>query len=297
MNQVLLSKFGADRPGLAALQAGITACYTCSSCASECPVNRMTDRLHPVRIVRMAAFGLFDELIRLPEIWYCLQCRRCKHICPMTVKPSVLIDYLRRKAVRQGVVPRDTAQRVKSLVRQLHRVRRRAVMSAIEGQPMPDVARKWHETAQEPGNGSTPAAPVELHSGANSFKRSCALYLDFPTNLSSCYTCSECSNSCPVFFERNVFDPLWIFRMAAFGLSQELLSAPSIWLCLECRSCTEACGQRVRGHLVIRRIRELAVERGLVGREFQAHWRDMEKEIYQHFLKKVDAVSGFHLEG
>jgi heterodisulfide reductase subunit C len=278
MNQVLQSKFGVDHAGLAALRARIACCYTCSSCAAECPVNRMTNRLGPLK------------LVRLPEIWYCLMCRRCKHICPMTVKPSMLIDFLRRESVRQRVVPPDTAQRVKSLARQLHRIRCRGVIRALEGETLSDVAREWNHQEEAP-------ATVEVPAGADSFRKSCTLYLGYPTNLTSCYTCCECSNSCPVFFERDVFDPLWIFRMAALGYGEELLSSPSIWLCLECGSCTEACGQRVRGHLVIRRIRELTLENGFAGPEFQVRWRDMEEEIYGHFLMEVDAVSGFRPQG
>jgi ferredoxin len=162
MNQVLQSKFGVDHAGLAALRAGIAYCYTCGSCSAECPVNRMTSRLNPLKLVRMAAFGLFYELVRLPEIWYCLMCRRCKHICPMTVKPSMLIDFLRREAVRQHVVPPDTAQRVKSLTRQLHRIRRRAVIRAFEGETIADVAREWNHPAGGPPAAGLPRSPANF---------------------------------------------------------------------------------------------------------------------------------------
>jgi heterodisulfide reductase subunit C len=52
-----------------AVPADFHMCYTCRSCASECPVNQATGRLHPVKIVWMANLGLLDDLLQAPEIW------------------------------------------------------------------------------------------------------------------------------------------------------------------------------------------------------------------------------------
>jgi heterodisulfide reductase subunit C len=57
-------------------------CWTCGSCDLECPVNRATNRLRPQKLVRMANLGMLEELLGLPEIWYCLNCRRCMMTCP-----------------------------------------------------------------------------------------------------------------------------------------------------------------------------------------------------------------------
>jgi len=65
--------------------------------------------------------------------------------------------------------------------------------------------------------------------------------------MSSCFTCGECSSSCPVAVERSAFDPRFIFRMVNLGLAEELLLSPSIWLCVQCGRCTEACSQLVDG--------------------------------------------------
>ncbi|MBL6966865.1 MAG: hypothetical protein ISR62_00370 [Desulfobacteraceae bacterium] len=46
-------------------------CYTCWTCSTECPGYVFGNRLSPTRLVRMAHFGLMDELMEGPEIWYC----------------------------------------------------------------------------------------------------------------------------------------------------------------------------------------------------------------------------------
>jgi heterodisulfide reductase subunit C len=90
-----------------------------------------------------------------------------------------------------------------------------------------------------------------------------------------------------VFRERRVFDPMWIIRMVAMGFREELFRSPSIWLCIDCQSCTHACPQRVRGHLVLRRVQELAYSTGFAHPEFPKRWRMAQQLIYSHFLVEV----------
>ena len=96
-------------------RAGIRCCWTCGSCDFECPVNIATGRLRPQKIVRMAAIGMLDELLDLPEIWYCLTCRRCAQICPNAVSPAAVIAYIRREMVSSGRISWETVQRYRDL--------------------------------------------------------------------------------------------------------------------------------------------------------------------------------------
>jgi heterodisulfide reductase subunit C len=75
-----------------AVHAESHMCWTCRSCANECPVNLASGRLQPIKIAWMANLGLLDELLWAPEIWYCQQCNRCNQICPMKVKPDVPVE-------------------------------------------------------------------------------------------------------------------------------------------------------------------------------------------------------------
>lgn len=93
--------------------ADSTMCWTCSSCDSECPVEIATNRLRPQRIVRFANLGLIEELIALPEIWYCLTCRRCTDACTQKVDGCLMIARLRELAAREGKVSEDFALRLR----------------------------------------------------------------------------------------------------------------------------------------------------------------------------------------
>lgn len=51
--------------------ADIDRCWTCGACDNSCPVNLAAGRLRPQRNVRMAFYGMLDQLLALPDIWYC----------------------------------------------------------------------------------------------------------------------------------------------------------------------------------------------------------------------------------
>ena len=103
-------------------------CWSCSSCDSECPVNIATNRLRPQKIVRLAYLGFFEELLTIPEIWYCLTCRRCSQVCPNLVKPAMLVGYARLEASRLGLVRPQTLWQYNELFRRFQRVRWHAAL-------------------------------------------------------------------------------------------------------------------------------------------------------------------------
>ena len=82
--------------------------------------------------------------------------------------------------------------------------------------------------------------------------------------------------------------------MVNLGLEEEILRSPSIWLCIACERCTEACGERVTGHLIIQRLQELALKEGIVDKGFPFRWKEAQKAIYPLYIKKIDALFGFH---
>ena len=90
--------------------------------------------------------------------------------------------------------------------------------------------------------------------------------------------------------ERSVFDPRSIFRMANFGLSEELLRSPSIWLCIGCQRCTEACSQLVKGHLLIEHLQQRAIEEGFVDPRFPRRLQKADQIIYARFLDEIDGI-------
>jgi heterodisulfide reductase subunit C len=268
-------------------QADVSVCWTCSTCDSECPIFRATGRLRPQKVVRMANLGFLEDLLSLPEIWYCLRCKRCNQVCPNLVKPAALIRFLRNDAIRRNLFSWEWFSRYRNLFLRFQRVRWHAAEQSLNGEitsPGPDLWRHWLDTPIEgvkgeitlndlsPSDGFTDAAGV--------------------SDTRACFNCSECSNACPIFFERSLFDPQWIFRMVNLGLEQEILGSPSIWLCIGCQRCTDACGEGVKGHLIIQRLQELALAEGAVDKGFPFRWKKAQETIYPLFLEEIDALLG-----
>ena len=268
--------------------AAINMCWTCQSCSTECPVNLATNRLNPMKIIRMANFGLIDELFSDPSIWYCQSCNRCIQVCPMTVKPASVITFIRESMLKRNLVSAETYQRFTDLLRRFHRVRRHGILSCLKKEKLSMSREKFDELL------NTPVKPEED-----------AVLIDFASQLSpallkglreaetlSCFTCAACSSSCPVFYERGLFEPQSVFRMANLGLTDRLLSSPWIWICIGCQRCTDNCGQLVKGHSTIESLRALAVKEGFVPVSFASHLKEMEKVIYPYLLEEIDRLLG-----
>jgi len=271
--------------------ADSTLCWTCSSCDSECPVEIATNRLRPQRIVRLANLGLIEELIASSEIWYCLTCRRCSKICPNLVKPETLVRYARDTAVRCGVVAYETACAYYDLFRRFQRVRWHAVYNCLHGNSEPITDARWHSWLDTPiPDSNAGIASHSLFKTNRSFRQAAK-----GADMSSCFTCGECSSSCPVAVERSAFDPRFIFRMVNLGLAEELLLSPSIWLCVQCGRCTEACSQLVDGCRMMASLRELAVREGKVDEGFPLRVRDAQKQIYLRLIDEIDKLLGMQL--
>ena len=270
-------------------EAGIDLCWTCGACDNGCPVSIATGRLSPQRNVRMAVYGLLDRLIDLPDIWYCLSCRRCLQGCPNRVKPYELHQYLRDEALRRGIIAAEFIAAYRNLFAEFQRVRWRAAAHCLNGEleQLPDET--WYQWLKRPlrkalyhpvmlGDHTLPQppAPEGLHSGHG------------------CLTCSECSSCCPIFCGGDVFDPQRIIRMANLGLTNDLLRSPAIWLCLGCQRCIEACSQSVSGYAIIRRLQMLAIEKGFVDPLLPVRLLDADRIIYPRFLDEIDALVGLY---
>ncbi|MBW1734878.1 MAG: 4Fe-4S dicluster domain-containing protein [Deltaproteobacteria bacterium] len=269
-------------------RAQANLCWNCSTCDSECPVYLATGRLRPQKIVRMANLGFFHDLLSLPEIWYCLTCRRCNYVCPNLVKPASIIGFLRQEAIRRKIVPWESFLRYRNFFGRFQRIRWRITEQCISDEVTPLSPEIWTQWLETPLDDSADSVPLSTLSPSRAFRAA-----GERAGSSACFTCGECGNACPIFFERPVFDPQWIFRMVNLGLEEEILKSPSIWLCLACQRCTEACGELVSGHLIIARIQELALEEGAVDEAFPFRLKKAQKTIYPLFVEQIDSLLGF----
>lgn len=264
--------------------ANSNLCWTCGSCDFECPVNLATGRLHPQKIVRMATFGFVEDLLNLAEVWYCLTCRRCLQICPNAVKPAVLIDYLRREALRRGIVTLSTTRRYRTLYECFQRVRWHAAAYCVDNRLESLEGRRWRQWLESPPPAGNAIHPAFFDNG---------LAAAAGAHISACFTCGECSSACPVAAGRDVFDPRALFRMANLGMIEDLIASPAIWLCISCGRCAEACSQKVDGVKMIGNLRALALERGEVDCDFPHRLEQANRLIYTRFLDEIDALFGF----
>ncbi len=264
-------------------------CWTCRSCASECPVNIATNRLQPVKVVWMANLGLLDQLVHMPELWYCQSCNRCNQVCPMTVKPAAIIRHFRREALQRRLVSHDTLRQYQELYGRFQRARWRMATVCRRKSDASLSQSDWQAWLNTPVR---PAADSVRHNQLFAQSKNLKKAMT-DTRTHACFTCGECSSACPVFYERGVFDPVWIFRMVNLGLIPDLLASPAIWLCIGCQSCTNACTQGVGGHLIIERLKRLAVEEGFVENTFPLSWREFQQTLYCLLLNDIDALFGF----
>ncbi len=260
-------------------------CWTCRTCLAECPINIPTDGLQPLKIVRMAVLGLVDEMVILPEIWYCLTCRRCNEVCPMAVKPFLLIEYLRQEALRRGIATYQMVRLYEELLERLHRARwfiARDCREMQAGQGAPSAGREIGL-----------ATPASVFSGRIRVPQ--PLGPLWPSekekpNISACLTCGECCSVCPVFHDGEVFSPMKILRMAVLGLIDELLNSPSIWLCLGCGRCADVCSQKISIQQVIGHLQQAAVEKQIVDYEYAYRFRQAAKPLYLDYIEEVDKI-------
>jgi heterodisulfide reductase subunit C len=261
-------------------------CWTCGSCDSECPVNIATGRLRPQKIIRLANLGLMEELLSLPEIWYCISCRRCLEVCPNLVKPATAIAFARYTAVEKGVLPMKTVIMYRKLFSEFQRVRWRAIEKCLKGDLKSLSENAFQNWLGTPVQASTNKIDSKmLRSGSADFRKSLQHF-----NASHCFTCGECSSACPISCEQSVFDARTIFRMANLGLLDELLISPSLWLCINCGRCSDACSQHVDGRSLIELLRQMAFEKGVVERGFKFRLEQANKRIYSRFLSHVDSI-------
>ncbi len=268
-----------------ATHAGFYKCWSCGACDGGCPVNINSHSLRPQKIVRLAYIGLLDELLYLPEIWYCLTCRRCSLVCPNLVKPADIIGYVRREMLHQGLVTLDAIHQYQQFFARFQRVRWHAVSCCLNGTLPTLTDTQWDQWMNTPIRVSSTVIKKNGIPVPRSLREAVG-----KAHPSLCFTCSECSSACPVFCERDLFDPQAIIRMVNLGLVEELLASPSIWLCLQCERCTNTCSQLVKGHQVIKGLQNLAISKGVVDSSLEFRIRQADKLIYPRFFKEIDTI-------
>ncbi len=87
--------------------------------------------------------------------------------------------------------------------------------------------------------------------------------------LLKCYQCGTCTSDCPVARYSDSYRPRTIIYMAKLGLKDRVLKSDTLWLCAACFTCSDRCPQDVEVASVIRVLRNLAAEEGIVPQVFK----------------------------
>jgi heterodisulfide reductase subunit C len=83
----------------------MTLCYQCGTCASSCPVAKITPRFNPREVIKLSLLGEKDEVISGDAIWLCCSCYNCQERCPQKVEIADVIYALRNIALKEGYIP------------------------------------------------------------------------------------------------------------------------------------------------------------------------------------------------
>ncbi len=83
----------------------ISACFMCRTCWASCPVSAINDEFNPLRVIRLALYGLKREVLSSGLIWLCTTCYACQERCPQGVAITEFITLLKNLAVKEGFVP------------------------------------------------------------------------------------------------------------------------------------------------------------------------------------------------
>jgi heterodisulfide reductase subunit C len=269
--------------------AGIRNCWTCGSCDFECPINIFTGHLRPQKIVRMANLGLLEELLELPEIWYCISCRRCGQVCPNVVKPWALIEYVRLTAIFRKRVSWKVIQAYRNLWVRFQKVRWQVVQVGLQGREIINISdEQWYGWLDK----KIPKPDGIIHQGLGTPYSKILKTWNKHYLTTNCFTCSECGSVCPVSCERAIFDPSAIVRMVNLGMVEELLVSSSIWLCLQCHRCSECCSQMVDIAKLIQALQELSFSSGAVSFELRNRIDKSYQLIYQRLILEINQLMG-----
>jgi len=87
--------------------------------------------------------------------------------------------------------------------------------------------------------------------------------------LMRCFQCGTCTSDCPIARFSDTYRPRQIIRMTQLGLRERVLGSDTLWLCAACFTCTDRCPQDVEVASVIRVLRNLAVQHGIVPQVFK----------------------------
>ena len=110
----------------------IRRCFACGTCAAGCPITEVDPNYNPRKIIRQVLFGMRQEVLASPLIWYCMVCYRCYARCPQGVNFTDVMRALRHLAVKGHHTPPDLLDRVQEIEREMQKKRCTQIREGFE---------------------------------------------------------------------------------------------------------------------------------------------------------------------
>jgi len=94
----------------------LTKCYQCGTCASSCPVARITTQFNPRQMIKSAILGSRAEIVTGDPLWLCCSCYNCQERCPQGVEIAEVVYALRNIAIKEGHTPLAFVEMASNLI-------------------------------------------------------------------------------------------------------------------------------------------------------------------------------------
>ncbi|MHC4173651.1 MAG: 4Fe-4S dicluster domain-containing protein [Planctomycetota bacterium] len=156
--------------------------------------------------------------------------------------------------------------------------------SKKEKQPQPKSSPQADSGAEKPQTAEAVLSQLDLR-----FRDEIASHPG-GENIRRCFACGTCAAGCPVTKVDSEYNCRRIIRQILFGMREEVLSSPLIWMCLVCYRCYVRCPQKVNFTDIMRVLRYLAVKEKRVSPEIFERINELDRfsQVLRH-----DLVKGF----
>jgi len=81
-------------------------------------------------------------------------------------------------------------------------------------------------------------------------------------NVDTCLHCRTCAGGCP-YVKAMDYPPHGVFRLVQFGLRNEALESSTIWICVNCNTCSIQCPEAIDIPAIMDVLRQMALEGGV----------------------------------
>jgi heterodisulfide reductase subunit C len=80
----------------------IHKCFQCGTCGGACPMSAQLTTL-PRQIIRMAQFGLEENIYACNTFWTCASCHNCSVNCPRGIDLAKVMEAIRLLSLRKNI--------------------------------------------------------------------------------------------------------------------------------------------------------------------------------------------------